>query len=67
MLTQEEIPLAVEDARSRQQSLVHLILFVDQQAMTLLSVYVAIGTAAAGVSLTGLTRPRSFRAWPRGG
>jgi hypothetical protein len=50
-----ELPIAIDDARVRLQSLVDLILFTDQQAMTLLSVYVTLGTAAAGIALTALS------------
>jgi hypothetical protein len=55
MLLDDELPIALEDARTRHQSLIDLILFNDQQAMSLLSVYVTLATAAAGLALTTLS------------
>lgn len=50
----DEYKIALEDARTRHASLLQLIYLVDQQAMSLLRLYVPVGVAAASTATAGL-------------
>lgn len=47
MLSDDDLPVAIGDARTRHAAVVDLIYFTDRQAMGLLSLYITLGVAAA--------------------
>lgn len=47
MNTEGAISIAIEDARSRHEAILNLVLITDQQAMTLLGFYLTLATATA--------------------
>ena len=59
MLSSEEWRFAIEDARARHEAIIALVYVGDQKALSLLSLYVTLGLAAASgfVAGTQLTTP----------
>lgn len=54
MLRTEDWHFAIEDARTRHQALMNLILATDQQAMSLLALYVTLGSGAASAFVASI-------------
>src|SRR5690606_29655615 len=59
MLDTDQLQVALDDARARQTALLQLIYFTDQQAMSLLRLYVTIAVATATGAATGFA-PNSW-------
>lgn len=54
MLTQDEVRFAIEDARTRHQSLIELAFAGDQKALSLLSLFVTLASALGTAFAVGL-------------
>jgi len=52
--------IAFDDARARQASLIQMILFLDQQAMSLLRLYITLAIPAATAAVAGFAAPDSL-------
>lgn len=55
MLADEDLKIAIDDARARHAAIVQLIYFTDSQAMSLLNYYTTIGVAAATGAVAALS------------
>lgn len=55
MLNDAGLAIAIDDARARHAAVLNLVMATDQQAVTLLSVYLTTGTAAAAASVSAFT------------
>ena len=54
MRSSSGLSLAVDDSRARNEALIGLIAMADQQAITLLGIYLSLGTATATGAAAGL-------------
>jgi hypothetical protein len=55
-MSEDDLKIAIDDARHRHLALVNLILFTDQKAMAVFRLYVTIGIAAAAAGIAGFFR-----------